>query len=98
VTVRSEFPTLNRSRHQQTLTCLVTIEVPNSRWRPDPEDLRGGPPAVSASVVEVPLQSRPVTPAPKPVASSIEPPEVLEEVTEDLRARVENWHGLDFQR
>ncbi len=27
-----------------------------------------------------------------------ESPEELEEITEDLRARVENWHGLDFSR
>jgi hypothetical protein len=27
-----------------------------------------------------------------------ESPEVLEEITEDLRVRVDNWHGLDFQR
>ncbi|KMU81076.1 von Willebrand and RING finger domain containing protein [Coccidioides immitis RMSCC 3703] len=31
VTVRSEFPTLNRSRQQQSLTCLVTIEVPDGK-------------------------------------------------------------------
>jgi len=29
---------------------------------------------------------------------SFESPEVLEEITEDLRLRVDNWHGLDFQR
>ncbi|KAK6849463.1 hypothetical protein PG995_013296 [Apiospora arundinis] len=39
VTVRSEFPTINKSRQQQTLTCLVTVEVPDNKWRPDPEDL-----------------------------------------------------------
>ena len=27
VTVRSEFPTLSRSRQQQSLTCLITVEV-----------------------------------------------------------------------
>jgi hypothetical protein len=27
-----------------------------------------------------------------------EPPEVLEEITENLRLRVDNWHGLDFSR
>ena len=39
VTVRSEFPTINRSRQQQTLTCLVTVEVADSKWKPDPEDI-----------------------------------------------------------
>ncbi|KAI9826398.1 MAG: hypothetical protein M1832_000315 [Thelocarpon impressellum] len=99
VTVRSEFPTLNRSRQQQTLTCLVTVEVPHGKWRPDPEDLRGAPPPTSARPDEG-APGVPETPS-RPnhqSAGSVEPPEVLDEVTEDLRARVENWHGLDFQR
>jgi hypothetical protein len=37
VTVRSEFPTLTRSRQQQPLTCLVTIESPEGSWHPEPE-------------------------------------------------------------
>ena len=47
VTVRSEFPTLSRSRQQQSLTCLVTVEVVEGKWRPDPEDVRGVPPMPS---------------------------------------------------
>lgn len=43
VTVRSEFPTMNRSRQQQTLTCLITVEVPEGNWRPDADDLRHPP-------------------------------------------------------
>ena len=35
VTVRSEFPTLSRSRQQQSLTCLVTVEVVEGKWRPE---------------------------------------------------------------
>ena len=27
-----------------------------------------------------------------------ESPQVLDEITEDLRVRVDNWHGLDFSR
>ncbi|KAK8110775.1 uncharacterized protein PG998_007232 [Apiospora kogelbergensis] len=99
VTVRSEFPTINKSRQQQTLTCLVTVEVPDNKWRPDPEDL--------GSVVPMPppraedsFPQRPPSPARsnKPRFYPYEPPEVLEEMTENLRNRVDNWHGLDFNR
>ncbi|KAJ6446435.1 von Willebrand RING finger domain-containing protein [Purpureocillium lavendulum] len=75
VTVRSEFPTINRSRQQQTLTCLVTVEVAGNKWKPDPEDIGGQSqkaPSVNA--------------------------QALEEMTESLRHRVDNWHGLDFSR
>ncbi|EFW99583.1 von willebrand and ring finger domain containing protein [Grosmannia clavigera kw1407] len=105
VTVRSEFPTINRSRQQQTLTCLVTIEVPDCKWRADPDDLQTG---------ATPTQQQPA-PGPRPrngedgrgIASPVpsaphfypyESPEVLEEMTENLRGRVDNWHGLDFSR
>jgi hypothetical protein len=97
VTVRSEFPTINRSRQQQTLTCLVTIEVPDSKWRPDPEDLQSAPPPLAPPRVEESIR------APSPARSAprfypYESPEVLAEMTESLRSRVDNWHGLDFSR
>ncbi|KAL8650895.1 MAG: hypothetical protein Q9210_003558 [Variospora velana] len=103
VTVRSEYPTLSRSRQQQSLTCLVTIEVPEGKWSPDPADLRGAP-------VLPPMQQEPNYPPPAPRPGSpassrmqandwpFESAEHLAEVTEDLRLRVDNWHGLDFQR
>ncbi|KAK7429996.1 hypothetical protein QQZ08_003385 [Neonectria magnoliae] len=101
VTVRSEFPTMNRSRQQQTLTCLVTVEVPDNKWRPDPEDL-GVPapqPAPSTSRVEEAFGARPPSPARSaPRFYPYESAEVLEEMTESLRSRVDNWHGLDFSR
>ncbi|KAI9852986.1 MAG: hypothetical protein M1838_002765 [Thelocarpon superellum] len=98
VTVRSEFPTLNRSRHQQTLTCLITVEVTHGKWKPDPDDLRAQPTPTTARPEDG--QSRPETPsrANHQPSNSVELPEGLDEVTEDLRSRVENWHGLDFQR
>jgi hypothetical protein len=97
VSVRSEFPTLNRSRQQQTLTCLVTIEVPDNKWRPDPDDLRSAPPIPPVRTEEV--YARPPSPAQSaPRFYPYEQPEVLEEITESLRNRVENWHGLDFNR
>lgn len=97
VSVRSEFPTLNRSRHQQTLTCLVTIEVPDNKWRPDPDDLRPTPPVPSIRPEDT--YARPPSPAQSaPRFYPYESPEVLDEITENLRLRVENWHGLDFHR
>jgi hypothetical protein len=97
VTVRSEFPTINRSRQQQTLTCLVTIEVPDNKWRPDPEDLQSAPPQAPPPRPEESIR------APSPARSAprfypYESTEVLAEMTENLRNRVDNWHGLDFSR
>ncbi|KAK2592167.1 hypothetical protein QQS21_010127 [Conoideocrella luteorostrata] len=100
VTVRSEFPTINRSRQQQTLTCLVTVEVADNKWRPDPEDITPSPhqsQQVNAKIDEIAVRA--VTPAPSaPRFIPYESPEVLEETTEVLRSRVDNWHGLDFSR
>jgi len=97
VSVRSEYPTLNRSRQQQTLTCLVTVEVPDNKWRPDPDDLRSAPPLPIPRPEDT--YARPPSPAQSaPRFYPYEPPEVLEEITESLRNRVENWHGLDFNR
>lgn len=101
VTVRSEFPTINRSRQQQTLTCLITVEVSDNKWRPDPDDLQSAPPAPQQRLEE---QFPPRPPSPARSAQSAprfvpyESPEVLEEMTENLRSRVDNWHGLDFSR
>ncbi|KAJ5054469.1 uncharacterized protein L3040_000743 [Drepanopeziza brunnea f. sp. 'multigermtubi'] len=97
VSVRSEFPTLNRSRQQQTLTCLVTIEVPENKWKPDPDDLRTAPPLPKIRPEDT--YARPPSPAQSaPRFYPYESPEVLEEITENLRSRVDNWHGLDFSR
>ncbi|KAK3937636.1 protein STE5 [Diplogelasinospora grovesii] len=102
VTVRSEFPTISRSRQQQTLTCLVTVEVPDIKWRPDPEDLQNGPPMMPPQSVradEGAFAMRPSSPARSaPRFYPYESPEVLAEMTENLRNRVDNWHGLDFSR
>lgn len=99
VTVRSEYPTLTRSRQQQSLTCLVTIEVPEGKWRPDPADLRGAPVLPPAQQDNNVYGNRPRSPAQIQKNDwQTESPEVLEEITEDLRVRVDNWHGLDFQR
>ncbi|KAI1094365.1 Pleckstrin homology domain-containing protein [Rostrohypoxylon terebratum] len=99
VVVRSEFPTITRSRQQQTLTCLVTVEVADNKWRPDPEDLGVVNPAPQMRIEEA-FAQRPPSPArsSQPRFYPYEAPEVLEEMTENLRNRVDNWHGLDFNR
>src|SRR5690606_5874292 len=41
VTIKSEFPTITRSKQQQSLTCLVTVEVAERKWSvlgPEPTD------------------------------------------------------------
>ena len=97
VSIRSEFPTLNRSRQQQSLACLITVEIPEGNWSPDAEDLRqssGGssvPQDEPYGIMRFPTvrTSR---------SSQFEPQENLDEVAEDLRTRVDNWHGLEFNR
>lgn len=111
VTVRSEFPTLSRSRQQQSLTCLVTVEVVEGKWRPDPDDVRGAPGGPQPSIAGTTESShsnpnsfaRPKSPSRSRRAgydfdTPYESEEVLDEITEDLHSRVDNWHGLDFSR
>lgn len=98
VTVRSEYPTLTRSRQQQSLTCLVTIEVPEGKWQPQLDDVQMAPPTPlvsSDSGIGIPNRQKP---EPEQATLTYESPEVLEEITEELRIRVDNWHGLEFQR
>ena len=98
VIVRSEYPTLIRSRQSQALTCLVTIEVPEGKWRPDPEDLRSAPVVPSLQHHQEKEVVRPRSPIQEQPEWVEDSPEVLEQITEDLRSRVDNWHGLDFPR
>lgn len=99
VTVRSEFPTLSRSRQQQSLTCLITVEVTEGKWRPDPEDMRNAAPPLPSIASATESYGRAKSPVnSKPYETPYEAAEVLDEITEDLHARVDNWHGLDFSR
>jgi hypothetical protein len=97
VTIRSEFPTLNRSRQQQSLTCIITVEVPEGNWRPDVDDLRSGSTTHSQPKDE-PYPSGRFPPIPDAKPPPFEPRENLEEIAEDLRTKVDNWHGLEFSR
>lgn len=100
VTIRSEFPTLNRSRQQQPLTCLITVEVPEGSWQPGSEDLPQIP--ETSSHVQIPREDPYMDKRHLSLldARSIpyEPQENLDEIAEDLRTRVDNWHGLEFDR
>jgi hypothetical protein len=101
VTVRSEFPTLSRSRQQQSLTCLITVEVTEGKWQPNPDDIRGAIPPVPASASAANSFANAKSPASshnQKYESPYESNEVLDEITEDLHSRVDNWHGLDFSR
>ncbi|RMZ89175.1 hypothetical protein DV736_g3579, partial [Chaetothyriales sp. CBS 134916] len=98
VTLRSEFPTLTRSRQQQSLTCLVTIEVPEAGWASQHDELRNAPPVPPLPADPNPSrQEQPCATVPQPFGP-FESRGMLEEITRELRARVDNWHGLEFQR
>lgn len=96
VTVRSEYPSLTRSKLSQTLTCLITVEVPGGKWSPDAQDLRL--PHMPNLTPEREVASPKMPSSVDESSHETESTEELDEVTEDLRARVENWHGLDFSR
>lgn len=103
VTVRSEFPTLSKSRQQESLTCLITVEVVDGKWQPNPDDLRS-PPPVPATIPEEHEEPKPEPklrhrrePAPQ-IDSVHDDSQALERVKEELYSRCENWHGLDFER
>ncbi|KAJ5093347.1 hypothetical protein N7456_009208 [Penicillium angulare] len=95
VTVRSEFPTMNRSRQQQSLTCLITVEVPEGNWRPNADDLRHGP--TTQEQMDEPFSAR-FGGSQDARSITQEPTENLDDVAEELRNRVDNWHGLEFNR
>lgn len=112
VTVKSEFPTLTRSKVQQSLTCLVTIEVPQRKWQPMYNEEVPPIPSLPAAYDQ---QYQPPSPTGRSQysferesssarqqrereAERERELEALASITEDLRLRVENWHGLDFAR
>ena len=100
VTVRSEFPTLSKSRHPQSLTCLVTVEVVDGKWRPHPDDFQQHA-AVPSTIYEEghgppKARSQPRDRRGRSVSDLRSSP--MEETKEELYDRCENWHGLDFER
>lgn len=103
VTVRSEFPTLSKSRQQQSLTCLITVEVVDGKWQPNQDDLRS-PPPIPATIPEETYEQPKPAPVARPVETSRAVDSVheafnaLDQVKDELYKRVDNWHGLDFAR
>lgn len=109
VNVKSEFPTLNRSKTQQTLTCLVTLEVAERKWHNFADDI-----ACAARLSNYDQQYRTPSPAAGRSQYSYDKmdvlsvrqrerelaneQEILGAITDELHQRVENWHGLDFNR
>lgn len=98
VTVRSEFPTMNRSRQQQSLACLVTIEVPESRWQYDSSHNAPPVPPLPSDPTTTRSYNQPSQPTGHQPFEPYETPDELDDITEELRIRVDNWHGLEFQR
>lgn len=99
VTVRSEFPTLTRARTQQSLTCLITVEVSEPSWRNELAHVSAVPTLVGGSEYGGSMRSPPLPVVrPRSDGSQLEPVEELERITNELHHRVENWHGLDLAR
>lgn len=100
VVVRSEFPTISRSSQQQTLTCLVTVEVPETRRHRYAGTLNTAASTTKRRVQAVPREGS-TTHSNKgnfDSFTSIESSEELSQLTTDLKAKVDNWHGLEFSR
>lgn len=109
VVVKSEFPTITRSKGQQSLTCLVTVEVAERKWQaptdelPPPPMAPPPPPPVQSVPLLPPTYDLPPSPSSKVLYSSYEKQERenrerLDQIMEDLSVRVDNWHGLDFNK
>lgn len=109
VTVRSEFPTLSRSKHQQSLTCLITVEVVDGSWLPTRDVQQRNAPPLQTSVPKESYMSpvlQPKSPSVHPARRNRHAPhdsvhgdrEALFAIKEELYSRCENWHGLDFSR
>lgn len=102
VTVRSEFPTLSKSRQQQSLTCLVTVEVVDGKWQANAEDMRAassnqsGPEDMQNKAKSFRSQEshRPID----SVHEAYSYKENLETAKHELFKRVDHWHGLDVTR
>lgn len=93
---------MTRSKQPQSLTCLITVEVPDTGFRPhfgDQQVLQ----KVGSTISEPLPVSRPPTPPQETETEEEEedddePTEDLQRIAEELHARVDNWHGLDFAR
>ncbi|KAF1822456.1 uncharacterized protein K489DRAFT_292355, partial [Dissoconium aciculare CBS 342.82] len=94
IVMRSEFPSITKSRYQQSLTCMVTIEVAESSW-PTLPDSNLISPSIQAKQEQLSLQPSPMPNLPAHTPSVQEGIEDLERAREELFQRVDDWHGLD---
>lgn len=99
VAVRSEFPTITRLNQQQTLTCLITVEVPEIRLRhytgshvvssPSKKQFAKAAPSAGSFLFHAEDNERYIQPT---------TPEERTRLIADLKAKVDDWHGLDVTR
>lgn len=95
VLVRSEFPTITRSSHQQSLTCLVTVEVPDTRSSQQGFDNHMSSAAPAAqSINATSFSFHTAQDQFAPLQTSLE----LIRATADLKSKIDNWHGLEFSK
>ena len=90
---------MTRSKQAQSLTCLVTVEVFDTKIRPHFGQQQTLQNAASTTSEPVP-GSRPPTPPAKDVEDEDKTARAqeMESVAMGLHSRVDNWHGLDFSR
>lgn len=107
VTVQSEFPTMTRSKIQQSLTCIVTVKVGERKFNHteglsvaspgsyDQFESTGPREQEQAQYYE---RQEALAAEAREREAQQEREEALAIITDELRLRVENWHGLDFNR
>jgi hypothetical protein len=94
IVMRSEFPSITKSRYQQSLTCMVTVEVPESNWSAL-SDSNLISPSIQAPHDHLSIQPSPMPDLPKPMPVIQDSVEDLEAARKELFDRVDDWHGLD---
>nr|POF05993.1 hypothetical protein CFP56_53380 [Quercus suber] len=99
VTLRSEFPAITKSRQQQSLTCLVTVEVTNSRQsQPFHEQTSRSPSTPESLTSKLGLPRSPLLKSASPVDSVHEGQSALSRVKDELLQRMDHWHGMEYAK
>lgn len=93
--IKSEYPNLTRSEEARVLICVVTVEVPSGRWKPNKDEL-----GLLRKIPETrSMQStQSESYAESSDEDSAEDSEDLQREASDLRDKVDNWHGLPFAK
>jgi len=93
--IKSEYPNLTRSEEARVLICMVTVEVPSGRWKPNGDELgllRNIPDTRSMQ------SNRSELPDDSSDECSVDNTEDLQREANDLSDKVDNWHGLPFTK